>query len=272
MEHLAANICTTDISDFQQSLQSLGYELPKYGPDGWLGSETYQAIQEFCEDHSSAYQDFILPGGAVRGDFASDVKRIARGECDLHARPFISDMRPSALAKNIKGRRPWKQVTTIVLHQTGVWMNDTPSRFSRLKAHMGILRDHQSPVVIVGEPTDYMYHANSLNRESYGIEVNGRFRGHAGLEGDDPPEHQCINAIRGIEWVCDLIELHGGKVRNLYPHRMSSVMRRRDPGEACWKNIAVPAMERLGLVCGNPSLKFGDGRPIPKQWGGEAAY
>jgi hypothetical protein len=177
---------------------------------------------------------------------------------------------------NVKAWRDWASIDTIVLHQTGVWMNDTPDRFERLKAHIGILRDHPTPIVQVAPLNAYMHHAGVLNAPSIGIEVNGLFEG---IDQPTPadgynraPDAQLENVRRAIRWACHEVGDHGGQMRRILPHRVSSASRRSDPGERVWRECGLWAQTVLGLSDDGPGYRVADGRAIPYDWNGKECY
>jgi hypothetical protein len=78
----------------------------------------------------------------------------------------------------------------------------------------------------------------------------------------------CKEAIR---WIARVIEKAGGRLEYCLAHRQSSGSRRGDPGEKCWKLIALPIMEELDLSDGGPDYFILDrhkkpGRPISEEW------
>ena len=248
------------IVELQKALINLGYDLPKYGADGDLGSETMSAVEEFSGNNDMAdipkkMFDEIVSKGTPSTDFPE-------GYCSVME---------TANKANIKGIRNWSAIDTIVLHQTGIWMTDTPQRFERLRAHMGILRDHDTPIVQVAPLTAYMYHANSLNGRSFGMEINGHF---PGVEADmddkrhtsvGPTGRQIESARTAIAWGMRTIGKNSGELKYIVPHRVSSMNRRSDPGEVAWREIGDWAIRELGLSDGGPGYKQG-GRPLPYEW------
>lgn len=285
-------IRSDDTAALQGALLYLGYNLPKYENDGKLGGEVEGAVAEFCADHGldetqggvwvpadedgPLQMDLAGTFGAVVCQMADDVEGVMQSYS-------IADVRNASPSKS-HGSRPWTDIDTVVLHQTGVWMTDTPKRFERLKAHMGVLRDNapgpefaailektgrtggaQPCIVLVHDLNDYLWHANGLNAQSVGIEVNGKYDGVHGGERPDPPERQMVNARQSVRFVCDMVEAHGGQIRNILPHRVSSMTRRSDPGEAIWKGVGRWAQDELGLSDGGPGFVAG-GRPIPRDW------
>ena len=273
---------SSDHTEFlQDALMRLGYDLPKYENDGKLGGELECAVEEFCSDHAMDDAEGVWVMSEEEGPFEMDLSgtfaamvcQMADDVDTVMQRYDIADERSASPSKS-HGHRTWMDVDTIVLHQTGVWMTDTPERFRRLKAHIGVLRDGEqstrsdrpSPcIVLVHELDAYLWHANGLNAQSVGIEVNGKYDGVHGGEHADPPERQIASACRSVRFVCDMVAAHGGQIRNILPHRVSSMTRRSDPGEAIWKGVGRWAQDELGLSDGGPGFVAG-GRPIPMQW------
>ena len=268
-------VLSEDTRSLQSALMYLGYDLPKYENDGKLGNELEGAIEEFCADHGQDPREIWLMSdedGPMRmdlsGDFAAGVCQMVDDVSGVEQSYSLADVRNASPSKS-HGSRPWTEIDTIVLHQTGVWMTDTPERFERLKAHMGVLRGgdvHRQPcIVLVHDLNDYLWHANGLNAQSVGIEVNGKYDGVHGGQQPDPPERQMESARQSVGFVCDMVKAHGGQIRNVLPHRVSSMTRRSDPGEAIWKGVGRWAQDKLGLSDGGPGFVAG-GRPIPEAW------
>ncbi len=296
VESMARNVLrwgvkSDDTSALQCALMSLGYDQPKYENDGVLGNELECAVGEFCADHGvdeaqggvwvSADEDGPLQMD-LTGTFGAMVCQMSRDVERVMQSFNIADVRNASPSKS-HGSRPWTDIDTIVLHQTGVWMTDTPERFQRLKAHVGVLRngellnttgfdvphpenESRGPcIVLVHGLNDYLWHANELNAQSVGIEVNGKYDGVHGGEQPNPPVHQIVNAQQAVSFVCNMVRAHGGQVRNILPHRVSSMTRRSDPGEAIWKGVGRWAQDKVGLSDGGPGFVAG-GRPIPEAW------
>ncbi len=261
-----------EVATLQRALINLGIELPHYGADGHLGKESWAAIEEYAERTR-----WPVP------DIAKDLNEEMTDEIlELGVYVDATDkpdgwVKVEALPQNVHGQRAWEDIDTVVLHQCGVWMTDTPERFSRLKAHIGILDKHPTPIVQVGELTAYMYHANSLNKGAIGIELNGHFPGREGDYDPDkhssrgPSERQIDSAQNSLSWLVDEVAAHGGALRYIAPHRVSSMNRQSDPGEVAWKQIGLWATTWLGLCDQGPGYAAG-GRPIPYDWCAKQAY
>lgn len=267
-----------DVRRLQRALIFNGYELPKYGADGQLGSETWSAIESFSgNDH--LLTSLPLPTSIVRDILEQEQPREDEPLIDKVLRaPPVSVVRVKGDTANIHGMRRWEMIDGIMLHQTGIWMNDTPDRFVHLKAHVGILRDHATPIVQVHPLNAYVMHGNEENRFTIGIEVNGHFPGL--VSGFDPKRHtsegpplqQIIHCQEAIGWIISTVRKHGGKIQRILPHRVANDSRRSDPGEVIWKQVGVWAQDYFKLSGVGPGYCIGDGRPIPYEWVGREAY
>ena len=130
-------------------------------------------------------------------------------------------------------------------------------------------------LIIVNDPTDWIWHAQGLSRNTIGIEIEGNY---CGIEGDlqtlwkggGGPHHlnpQMIQAIgKAFEWLTNQFEQNDKLWKGVYAHRQSKNTRIADPGEEIWKTVALPWMTVLGAYDGGPECKFGTGRPIPTEW------
>lgn len=258
-----------EVKDLQQALIEKGYTLPKWGDDGSLGEETWRRIEEFAGvDHYPTRE--ALPEDVTDAILSKETLPTVN--------PPANWVRVDGDPNDVHGIRSWQQIDTIVLHQTGIWMNDTPERFRTLNAHVGVLATHPTPLVQVQALTAYMYHANELNRCAIGIEINGRFPGlvkdynaeiHTGL---GPTAHQILNTRDAIVHLWRTVAYHRGSIRYIVPHRCSNDTRRSDPGEVAWREIGCWAQEKLGLSDHGPGWTIGDGLPIPGYWDNRPAY
>lgn len=260
-----------EIVALQQALIRKGFKLDRYGADGSLAGETWKKVEAFAKvDRFPSSQplpqrvvDEILsdaPLTSPKFDYPDGYVRVKGDPADVH------------------GQRGWQAINTIVLHQTGIWMTDTPERFRTLDAHVGILDTHATPIVQVQELTALMYHANEANRFSVGIEINGLFPGLARnfVQGKHtavgPTTRQIHHACIAMRWICDEVAAHGGRITRVIPHRCSNDTKKWDPGEVAWKEIGLWAQDKLGLSDCGPGWKVGDGSPIPYEWVGTADY
>ena len=252
------------VRKLQLALLSKGFKLPKYGADGHLGGESWDRLERFAEvEQLSAFQpvpqeiiEELL--GEPKFDFPDGFIRVKGDPGDEH------------------GWRKWTAIDTIVLHQTGIWLNDTPERFATVDAHVGILAKHKTPIVQMHDLQAYCYHANKANKFSVGIEINGHFPGLVELY--DPKKHtaegpstlQIEATRRAIQWICAEVSANSGHIKYILPHRCSNGVKRSDPGEVVWKEIGLWAQEHCYLSDRGGTWTIGDGKPIPTAWGGTA--
>lgn len=286
----------------QEQLIEVGYDLGPWGADGVLGDATWEALRQFAADEELSWNPEVPPNvlGAVESvepeppppweppdDYLTDVPVVDVRE---HLRE------PQEKARVIAGRtvmRPAHTVTGITLHQTAVEYRITERmlrradgeferahalRVQRAACHLMAL---QEGFVAWTRPLrSWVYHANALNRSTIGIEVEGNY---AGIAGDPstawsgqaysgPVTEQTIRAARKALLVAVTEGRRlGMPIEHLWAHRQSSGMRRNDPGEEIWRNVALEyGMEELGLkvhpeeTFGSPSS--GQGHPIPSAW------
>jgi len=274
------------IKEVQEALLALGYELPKYGADGVVNFETIAALEDFSEDHGCSdivndawewWMDVVVAQGVVSSvmAMAKDVSRsdisFQSSDVDFHD---ISEVHPR---KASKGFRPWKQITGITLHQTGIMLGNNFSRFASLRAHIGILKLKRPTIVQVYPFNVLLHHGNAFNSTDVGIEINGCFEGIDGKKwtawkgGYKNEPHRCtdeqiIAARVAVRKICTDVEAHGGEVRFIHAHRQTSKTRQSDPGSRVWKEVGVWAQKVLGLGDGGDGFTLRDGLPIPRQW------
>lgn len=171
--------------------------------------------------------------------------------------------------------RAWKKTTGITLHQTACDMGERIERYDNTGAHIVVLRSGRW--LLLHSLNKNVAHGNGWNSECVGIEINGLFAGEVGGHvWDDPStkihevamhptEIQIIRTKEICRWICGVTAANGGEIRALVAHRQSSLDRLDDPGEECWKGIALPLHAELGLTDGGVGFKLG-GAPIPESW------
>ena len=263
-----------EVVELQNSLLALGFNLPKYGADGDLGSESWRAVEKYAgvDQYPASHP---LP--------VEITNRILKEGVKPETTVVPSSGKPEGYIriqgdpKDVKRIRGWSGITGIVLHQTGCDMRDDPERFNKLDAHFAVLREHATPIVQVQEITAYMSHANLLNRLTVGIEMNGHWPGRVKTydpkvhTAKGPSEKQVENTKKLIQFICSEVAANGGKITNVYAHRQSNNTRQGDPGEAAWKALS-PWCIAQGLSDGGPNYTVGDGNPIPVDWTADPAY
>ena len=176
------------------------------------------------------------------------------------------------------GRRSWKKVTGVCLHQTACVLGERPARYDTVGAHICITR--AGKVIWLHDFDRVVVHGHGWNAQTIGIEIDGLY---AGVEGDpktvwDDPSTPGKEKGQGLtqaatdatkqtlRWIDDVVTEKGGDFKALVAHRQSSDTRRNDPGSAIWKAIALPMSTELGLNDGGAGFKLNDGYPIPEAW------
>lgn len=181
--------------------------------------------------------------------------------------------------------RTWKQTRGVTLHQTACNMGERVERYDTIGAHFAVLRSGR--ILRMADLDRVVIHGHGWNAQCVGIEVDGLY---PGLE-DDPDTAQdeslrttwddpstptreqpmrvtpaSMQSLRHLlRWIWVQLAIQGGKLEVLCAHRQSSVNRRNDPGQAIWRQAALPIMAELGLTDGGPGFKIG-GYPIPSAW------
>lgn len=276
------------VREFQRWLEELGYELTRFGVDGDLGSETLSETRQFQDDHGLTLEEDCLK---IRGvgpktySAVRDAPRKPKAE-PLAASPYpvmllkgrvpLYDITSQHLGKKRQGKRKWRDVRGITLHQTATNFGVDPMRYANVSAHMAIPTDGK--VVLMNHLTDLVWHGNGFNRLDVGIEIDGHF---AGIEGDlstywrpaSRPDRmpmtlsgmQIQGALAAVDWVIETVARNGGKVEYIHAHRQSSKLRASDPGSKVWKEIGMVAQERWNLKDGGPDFSL-NGYTIPKEW------
>lgn len=268
-----------DVRALQLALMELDYDLPRWGADGDLGTETMDAFARFLRDHGTAVDD--------DADVVSDAElallwQVLAATKDAPLGPRLAsgrfhDLRRDAGQDRIGGRRSWKQINGVTLHQTACVLGEKPQRWRNVAAHLGVTRAGQ--VIWMHDFEKIVWHGNGLNGATIGIELDGTY---AGVEGDDrtfwrpltepgrepqTPTNALVEAAKAtVRWICREVERHGGRVEKLCAHRQASRERQSDPGSALWREVALPLHAELKLDDGGPGYVLGKGRPIPEKW------
>lgn len=268
-----------DVRALQEALIALGYELPRWGADGSLGSESIDALAAFLRDHGVEVED---DASEVTKAQLALVKKVLVAQRGAAAGPTLlagkfHDLRSIASQDRLGGRRAWSKITGVTLHQTAVVLGERPERWKTLGAHLGVTREGQ--VVWLHDFAKIVWHANGLNAMTVGIELDGMYEG---VQGDlksfwnpdnDPKRvpqratNDLVEAAKAtVRWVCSEVERHGGKVNHLYAHRQASKQRQSDPGSELWHLVGMALHKELTLTDGGAGFTLGDGLRIPEAW------
>ncbi|MCA9717330.1 MAG: N-acetylmuramoyl-L-alanine amidase [Myxococcales bacterium] len=188
------------------------------------------------------------------------------------------------LKKGKKSPRAPEKITTIVLHQTAVKFGTTKSarakygergalhrRFYNVACHVAALMN--GDVLLVNGLRRYVYHGNSSNRFSIGIEIEGLYAGVAGdpktVWGKQEPhvltDRLTFAARRAVQYAVEEGRKLGCPIEHIQAHRNYASSRISDPGSELWSNVAVWAVAELGLKV-DYSLATKGGRAIPAEW------
>lgn len=278
------------VVEVQRALMARGYALPKYGADGVLGSETWDALQKYARDATLVWNPEVPP--PVLEDLvvpSSLVVNLVPQQTDPPADPTKWKVQGGKVVV-----RDPATVSGIMLHQTGVWYSVSSQQVSaaggdrHAALHTRGLNVACHTIAFDGKGANlqcghgvataplawYCYQANTANAESVGLEVEGVY---PGLEspGCVMPSQRVIDAARAaVRYMVETGRAAGMPLRYIWAHRQSSANRRGDPGEALWREVALDyAVAELGLET-QPSRTWGDGRPIPVEWqlNGEGKY
>lgn len=202
--------------------------------------------------------------------------------------PFfiVNDFRDTPRKKGTRGQgrgtRPAKDIVGLCLHQTATRdFSPHHSGLINLPAHSLVHRD--GSVSLLYPPEMIVWHGNSLNGGTIGIEVACRA---AGTEGDpstfwrsaaertagreyaelvNEATNEQLTALYELcrHYIAEVSAM-GGAIRGVWGHVQGSASRTSDPGSRIWK-VAERVRLDLGLADVR-DMKLGTGRPIPMSW------
>lgn len=254
----------------QEMLSLIGFSAGE--PDGKYGPCTEDAICAFQMRYGLEEDGIVGPLTlrALRGA-ATDTKAKDRGRLQPKGLVDISysHVPPRNMFKT-RPKRDLSKIDSIVLHQTGCGMPNTPGGWGRVNAHYGIMQDG-TPIQL-NPLTMSIWHAQGLSLRGIGIEIEGNYRGDEGSEwslwaGGGPAANLNDKMTRAAQVILDDIWSHDVTPSHVYAHRQSSRMRRACPGGEIWRRIGIPL--RGILDCPDEDLleTFGkDSRTIPTSW------
>ncbi len=280
--------------------------------DDELDPETWTALYTFAQEHSIEWSDeaYEAEDGQVPQEVMDAVLDSSVSFSDEDDEELIFDDYPDRIVSfdedpldlskvevfdvtgehelkkgNPKRRRKPERITTIMLHQTAIKFGTTARnrkkygerdalhrRFYHVACHAAALMNGDT--LLVNDWQSYVYHGNSGNRSSIGIEIEGLY---AGLEGNlktvwkqKQPHTLSMRTIASarkavqlaVEWGRD----NGASITTICAHRSYSNSRIADPGQEIWREVALWAVDTLGLQI-DYDLKAKDkGRKIPREW------
>lgn len=196
------------IERLQSKLLRLGYELPRYGADGHLGDETWDALRQYAQDRRLGWAPRVPPVVAedlTLGATPIEVPRVVPphdANLDVVRFVHIEDQAPDPHPKGrVRGsktvRRSHQAIHGITLHQMAVELRATQHFVDlaggdedlawALRAQLGPRGGkggvaapvcvHDDLVACTAPLNWYLYAANRLNGPTISIEVSGRFSG-----------------------------------------------------------------------------------------------
>jgi hypothetical protein len=186
--------------------------------------------------------------------------------------------------------RDLEKVDSIMLHQTGIKFgvgkramdkygkrNALHRRFWNVACHAAALMN--GDVLLIHPWERYVLHGHRGNRSSIGIEIEGLY---AGIAGDPKTvsgkqavhlDLRTIAAARKAVEVCvEQGRAAGCPITKITAHRQYHGSRISDPGEEIWREVALWAVDTLGLrpdydlAARNKKDPRKSGRKIPRQW------
>lgn len=278
------------VAEFQNKLLRLGCKLPRWGADGDLGNETFEALNDLFRMHGRVEDPDPHVVSDVELAFVDSLIKQLDSDHGVKPPARLIDRRKFAGRDKDYGPRPITSVRGVTLHQTAciLSVSKDPARCDDVGAHYVIMRGaggyySDGDIIWLHDETRKIIHGNEWNTQCWGIEIDGLF---AGIEGDpktvwDNPktpykekavsltDAQRESCLQLIEWRYYEIIRMGGKMITMSAHRQSSGTRRNDPGSKCWQEIALPLMAKLGLQDGGPGFVLAGkdgGYPIPVEW------
>lgn len=298
------------VKELQLALEHLGYTHPRWGVDGWLGSETLDNVAEFAEDHG--LDTTMVGDDEVADELVQLVLTFASTSADPTPAPTLPphtfDSRLQHVDKQGRERR-WSDVTGITLHQTATCFLNTEDpdsgktdhaigRVSKIKAHAVVLRN--GAVSLNAPLTHRMAQAQRwFNKTDVGVEIDGWYGGvHTDLSTFWKPKSRPsrkpmelsaiqVEACRDLcRWIVETVAANGGAVRYIHAHRQTHRGKPSDPGQLLWQSVAMWCQQQFGLTNGGdgwvvPHNKQrrgdcfsdrGPGRPIPREWDSASSF
>ena len=168
-------------------------------------------------------------------------------------------------------------VDGIVVHQTGAPYGVTAAAVKAAKGDRALAKHRRAlgvaahmtafdtGVAVLAHPLPwYVYHANSLNARSLGLEIEGLFPQNWGAKDffSDKLEAAARDALTYLVLQGRML---GMPIQYVWAHRQSSLTRDDDPGEEIWRKLVLGfAVPELGLLTLPESVH--GGRALPPAW------
>ena len=206
--------------------------------------------------------------------------------------PKLSEQKHRIIRGEV-AKRHMTSVRTVVIHQTacifGVSQGAIDAakgnrelalarRMLNVAAHCVALRD--GFYVLTNPFSWYVWHANALNEESIGLEIEGLY---PGLKDDPATAHKedvastwggkpmaltdlaVATAREALKHMVESARAEGAPLENIRAHRQSSVTRRSDPGQEIWERVVLEYAVPVLKLKTDTNFSVG-GRPIPLAW------
>jgi hypothetical protein len=270
-------------------LLAFGQDLPKWGADGWYGTETDDAsyLAQLSLQRQGYYGGAIdrVVGPATMEAMqayldAKEPARKTKSHLTIVDGVEVHDYRGHvAPPKNGRHVRDWKNITGLVLHRTACRLGERPQRYFPVNCHIGVTLGGR---IILPHPWAlHIWHGHRPSIWTVGIEFDGNPEGKPGRDGEpgyhwkpgggpDPITDAQVKAGGVlIQMLAKTFAANGTTIDYIYAHRQSSENRECDPGWECWQKIALPWMDITGATPGDSGRQgttFGTGYHIPKSW------
>ncbi|KKN25518.1 hypothetical protein LCGC14_0884060 [marine sediment metagenome] len=285
------------VEKIQKILIEKGYTLDRFGADGHLGDETWDALQQFAEDHDLKWTPLIAKDVAealAKKEKTSPTITLPEPDASCYDLSKVIDLTsiqhdPPA---PVRGKMKWKighsgrvvkrnpkTVTGITVHQTDTDLGVGKARLKKYNGDYTRARRERALEVAChmyafneGEAIHtcpfewYVWQANGLNRTTLGLEIEGKFPGlmedGEKLAGVELIDAACLS----LTYMVEKARAMGMPIKDIYGHRQSSDQRRRDPGEELWRRVVLQYAVPVLKLTPHQDFTVGKGSPIPKVW------
>jgi hypothetical protein len=218
------------VRELQEKLLLLGYQLPRWGIDSYVGDETLAAVAAFKRDRHIGEPSDDLPG-SIPGAVVEAIDAAARKLDEAtNAAPVIVDLRNAHSGQHRVSKRAWAQVTGIRLHQTATLLGEKGQRWFGIPVQVGVTRKGQ--IFILNGCEWVTWRGNGLNANDVGIEINGYYEGIEGRpetlwrppkepnrQGLIPTPIQVEAVKAAVQWIRSEVAQHGGTIKYIHAHR-----------------------------------------------------
>jgi hypothetical protein len=267
----------------QRQLVAQGYDLPRFGVDGNIGTETMQALVEWDYDHGGVgdpdvSHEYLLDENL---DVEPDIIIAVAQAYEAHRSNFapeyqlVNDVRTETPKHRQKYKNKIEDIDTVCIHQMGAKGRDW-KRWQNLAIHGIVTCGEESEAYWMHDVAWRMAHGHGWNRRSVGIEFEGYFAGchpkffwkpksKPNRKPMIPTQQQLDAGKELILFLIEEVKRQGGRIKYIAAHRQSYSLKTSDPGDLIWKGVVVPLLNDASLSLEQaPTLK--KGKPIPECW------